>query len=376
MMRSSPGDEFIQQEGELALERLSQPSPGQKLDLAKGFQEDPNRPGAARAIPGGSQDLETLKAAAEAKREAPEAAAARAVETRRQEIIQTPSRIVSSDDPLNAQFNLGIPEGESARVKFAADGIGNINASVETRFGASSETTIDFSGFAEKEKIKALTDLSTDINTQKQAAFRVVRLSNRIVEILGDDASPLAIVGAVSRLGNSATEQAKAIASAAGVNFDEGSFDFDAFPETAVKSAQVRSNILALAFTVAQAQNRGRVTEKDIQNALKTIGAGSGSTLQMRAALGEVVNDTLLNIDDFIAINRSNFEGSSVRSPQLLQDDLKLRGVTPLSRMEAGQESPVEELPPGIPPGSKLVNQTKNGLPVYRAPNGDLLVVE
>lgn len=50
------------------------------------------------------------------------------------------ARVVSGDDPLNAQFSLGIPRGESARVEFDADESGGLtNPSVLARFGASVE---------------------------------------------------------------------------------------------------------------------------------------------------------------------------------------------------------------------------------------------
>lgn len=328
-------------------------------------------------VRGTEEDIEATGALAQAGRESSEEAAARAIAVDRAKILETPSRIVSSDDPFNEQFNLGIPEGESARVAFTEDEQGQVRASVKSRFGAGAVTTIDFSGLAQQEQVKALTKVGIGINQQKQAAIRVTRLSNRIVEVLGNDASPLAIVGFISRMGNSVTEQARAVAQSFGIEFDESNFNFDAFPETAVKSTQTRSNVLSLAFAVAKAREGGRLTDKDVQRALNTIGAGSGSTLQMRAALGEVVTDVIQSIDDFIVINRQSFEGSGVNLPSLLADDLETIGVTPLTRLETGG---VSDLPPGIPPGSKLVDQTKDGLPVYRPPGcegtGCLLVVQ
>lgn len=228
--------------------------------------------------------------------------------------------------------------------------------------------TVDFSGLEKKERTKALTKLNTDIRKQKQAAFKVVRLSNRITGVLGNDAKPLAIVGFIARVGNSVSEQAQAIASAAGLTVDPGRFKFDAFPETAVKSVQVRTNVLALAFAVARAaEPGGRLSDRDVQLALNQLAAGSGSTLQMRAALGEVVNNALDGIDDFIAINEESYKGTNVNSPSFVRDDLKKRGVEPLSRLG--------RLPEGVPEGSKLVDQTVDGLPVYETPDGEKLVV-
>lgn len=196
---------------------------------------------------------------------------------------------------------------------------------------------VDLSGLAKKEQVKVLTKTRKEINEQKQAALTVVRGANRISKILGSDASPLAVVGFVARLGNSITEQARAIASVAGLSINPERYNFDAFPETAVKSVQVRTNVLSLAFAVARSREPGgRLSDRDVQLSLDSLAAGSGSTLQMRAALGEIVGNTIQNIDDFIAINESSFKDSGVSSPSSLADDLKKRGIKPLPRLEPG----------------------------------------
>jgi hypothetical protein len=245
-----------------------------------------------------------------------------------------------------------------------------------SRFGVGTEVKIDLSGLSKREQTKALVKQAAEIRERKTDAIRAVRLVNRINETLETvGAGALGIVGIIARFGNTATEQARAIAIASGIEFSPEAFNFDAFPEEMIGSAQIRSNIMSLAFAIARArEGTGRLTDKDVQRALDTLGASTGSKTQMRAAMAEVVHDTVASIDEIIVVNRAAFEGTPVQTPSLLSDDLKELGMEILPRVEARPQQDV--LPEGIPAGSKRIGATSEGLSVYETPDGRRLVVE
>lgn len=189
-------------------------------------------------------------------------------------------------------------------------------------------TLVDLSGLSDREQVQALSGRRDEIQNRKQAGVRVARLSNRLREQLEQDgAQSIGVTGWLTRLGNSASEQAQAAAQRFGLEFDPEQYDFSAFPEEARRASGVRSNTLALAFAIANAREPGRLTDQDVQRALDTIGASSGSVDQLRGAMDEAVVDAIRTIDDAIAIEQSNFEGTDVQAPSRLADDLERIGL-------------------------------------------------
>ncbi len=344
-----------------ALSKLQEQPAEDDRNFAAGFGPDPNDPNRAAPLPGGSRDPETIQ------REATLRAAA-------SQEAQGVSRVISSDDPINKEFNLGIPDGESAFVNFRQDPVtGAVAPSVTKRFGASSPIEINLAGLSDKERRKELEGFRSDLRDRRSAVISLVRQSNRIDEILGDSAEAIGVIGGIARLGDTMVEQARAIGKQFGLSLSPDDYEevFNKhFAQIAEMSSAVRSNIINLAFTVARAQNKsGRVTEKDVQFALQTIGANSGSTKQIRAALGEVVNNAIQSFDDDVFVNRGRFEEGELPIPQSMTDDLKLLGVTPIERINVIPQA-IKDV------GGKLHNVRPDGTVEYELPNGMIVEAE
>lgn len=247
-----------------------------------------------------------------------------------------------------------------------------------------SGVNVDLGGLADKERIKDLQERRNTIQQRKTAAVSLARLGNRIrTQLEKGGAATIGPVGFLSRLGNSLSAQARAIARNSDAEFDPERFDFAAFPETARQSAAVRSNILSMAFALARTREEGRLSDTEVQQALNSIGGNSGSPEQIMAAINEVVPNAIQGIDDQIAIERSNFEGTPVNPPTFLSEDLKARNITIPERSSSGQrQAPAQatpetgQAPEGLPQGSQRVGRTRDGSVVWETPDGRRLVVE
>ncbi|KKN39039.1 hypothetical protein LCGC14_0747290 [marine sediment metagenome] len=139
------------------------------------------------------------------------------------------------------------------------------------------------------------------------------------------------------------------------------------FGEEAAKSAAFKSNIVKLAYAIARsAEPGGRLAETDVENALKQLGTDSGDKAVIAATLDEVASGAVRGFKAaFTTVDRQS-PGSFGEFPPDFADLLKPSGATDDS----------QELPEGIPPGSKLLDvKTKDGLPVYETPDGERLVV-
>lgn len=228
--------------------------------------------------------------------------------------------------------------------------------------------TVDLTGLEKKEQIKAIQKVRTSIKEQKLSTIKVARLSNRILENIGPDARPLGIVGFVSRIGDTIKEQAQAVAAAAGLTIDPSRFNFEgfaagSFPSNAQRAIQVKTNVLSLAFAIARTREPGgRLSDTEVQQALKTIADGSGSRRQMRAALGEVVGNAVDAVEDRIALSGPSFRELGREPPGSMASFLKERNVKLLPRLGT--------VPEGIPEGSRLTGETEDGLAVWTDPTG------
>lgn len=70
---------------------------------------------------------------------------------------------------------------------------------------------------------------------------------------------------------------------------DEANYDFGKFTDAAVKSGQLRSNLITLAYMKAKLDDPGaRLTDKDVQNAMKTLtGGNENSRIMMISVLSQ-----------------------------------------------------------------------------------------
>ena len=130
-------------------------------------------------------------------------------------------------------------------------------------------------------------------------------------------------------------------------------------------SARVRGNFIDLAYSMARAKDPGgRLSDRDVQVQLDSIGADLGDPKVVKAALQESAVRAVTALE-----NRALVLGQSLgaevqkRLDAFKQSAGRVRGQT-----DTG-------LPEGIPAGSKLIGRLKDGAPVYQTPSGSRLKV-
>ena len=134
--------------------------------------------------------------------------------------------------------------------------------------------------------------LIRDLKKKKSATDAAIDSARRLKVKAQQGASIMGMVGAATRMINSASAQAKAAGEAFGLpSLDPDQYKFEAFPEEAAQSAAFRSNMLSLAFSIASSRETGKLTDADVQRALDTFAGASGSPTQMAAALDEAITD-------------------------------------------------------------------------------------
>jgi hypothetical protein len=71
---------------------------------------------------------------------------------------------------------------------------------------------------------------------------------------------------------------------------------------------QTRSAITAYAFSIAKADNEGRVTDQDVQRAIDQIAGSSGSISQVKAGIATRLGNSIKGFDDVVLARQSDFE--------------------------------------------------------------------
>lgn len=173
---------------------------------------------------------------------------------------------------------------------------------------------------------------------------------------------------------NSLTQEAEALARNTNMwNIDEPEDELldpkqykGTFKELGIENDELESLLTSMAYMQARTTfgESGRLSDTDVQLALRSLGAQHSDP----EALREVLHmNARLAERGF----RNNFQ---VRTGQEFQGNL---GTDRLNQNQQGTggTSP-DDLPEGVPQGSVRHGVTNDGLPVYRSPDGELMVVE
>lgn len=282
-------------------------------------------------------------------------------EGRRAELLEGRARSISGQE--NRQQPSAVREYQFARQQ----GFEGSFQDWQNQQDRGTNVNVDLGGLAQKELTKDLGDRRESINEQKNAALTVARLSNRINQQLEQGgAETIGPVGMLNRLGDSISSQVRGAARSFNIDLNPENYDFGDL-ETAEQSAGTRSNILSLAFAVARSREpSGRLSDTEVQQALNSIAANSGSVGQINSALQESLSEAVQGVDQRIQMESSAFQGSPVNTPTLLSEDLDRLGIS----SQLGGSTAAD-----IPEGSERVGDV-DGKPVIRMPNGDLKVVE
>lgn len=144
---------------------------------------------------------------------------------------------------------------------------------------------------------------------------------DRLIELIDEGGAGITgPVGFLQRAADTIEEQVVAAADAFGFSEAEtagdiniNGLDFSAFGDAAALSAAFKSVAARTAFLIAESNDPGaRKTNEDIQRAFDQMGIGSGSSNQIRAALGEVRRFESQRVQN--RINQANQPGLTVES--------------------------------------------------------------
>lgn len=240
-------------------------------------------------------------------------------------IYKVPEKL--AQQPRAAQMVLG---GSPEAAKYGLEGIAKPGERVEVKFRKTpdGQDIPDDFGFPDRAGVnidlgkESNKELLQDVNKRagdiRVAQGHIINAAETVNDIINDiekqgNARNIGPVGFLLRMGQGAIEQARAIAELSpGVAFDVKEYPAMAaivksrgLDKMAADSAVIQSRILALAFELAAAQNRGgQVTQKDVNSAIEQIGANMGSTEQLKSALTDMIRRGVRRQDIFIAVQR------------------------------------------------------------------------
>ena len=146
------------------------------------------------------------------------------------------------------------------------------------------------------------------LSESETSVRNVIALADTVADLAGSDSTTIGIVGGIQRFVDTTVQQVRAASKVATrglaeINgktvpeqklFDISMYDFGGFAKDAAKSARLKTTALRLAYLVARQQDpSGRLSDKDVQNALDQIGVKSGSIVQMTASLDQVKQNAI-----------------------------------------------------------------------------------
>lgn len=188
--------------------------------------------------------------------------------------------------------------------------------------GADGEVTMVSGGGGELTKAQKGKARNAFINKTIQAR-KFVKLSNRVMQSVGENASQLGVVGAIARLGDEVKSIAKNVSSefgvdVSGVSNNAGDYNFGSL---ASESAAFKTNALSLALIFASASGLGEgraLTNKDVQRAIDAIGASTNSPEQLISRIGAVQQ----NLQESLQIEAEERKYEFGGIPEISQPDI------------------------------------------------------
>ena len=212
-------------------------------------------------------------------------------EGRKTEKEETPTPFMKE---LEAYMKL--PPGDKRR-PFYEQKLAEKGMTVETRPDGSTIITM---GQSSKKREEA--EL-TEFRTMERSADDVIFMSNAILTDVNNDPTLIGTVGGLQRFVDSAGAQLTGmldkIAPRLNVkkppSLNPDKYDWKSFSSDAIKSAQIKSRLLQLAYAVARVQepNARAFTDDDIQRAITEIGGGTGSPQQMAGVMRNIQLDAV-----------------------------------------------------------------------------------
>ncbi len=253
------------------------------------------------------------------------------------------------DDPRLKGHDL--PKDKHFEVTYKKDAFGEDY--IHNISSLSGGVNIDLGEQAQTRDLQSKIEGRNKLVARQQSVMDAVRMAQRIEDQLDQGgAGVVGLTGLATRVGQAISEQVPAALrtmAEMGISNDpnsyKGSWDkLKGLNKGAALSAATQSNLLALAFKIAQANSRsGNVTAKEVEQAIDEIGGKFGSTVQLRSALREVVGRTITSFDDAVDIEEPGWERpdgkGGIGKVKRMRDMLPERGLGQyIQRPSAGQE--------------------------------------
>jgi len=331
-----------------------------------------------------------------AKREAEKAAAIAAAKqrvTQPNDSVQMVA-IVGADGAVKTTVNGKTAEGKAAIKQAAIDGdtAQPVSTQSDKPLGAGGGTS-------------SLTKLKTSLRTGVVSAESALSLTQRMINQLNSGKTITGILSGGVRFFNSmrgTIEQARNLSNpiapgsprTALINgkevaserdlFNPALYDFGTFDLKAVgRNAGVfQANLLTLAYSIAKSQDQGgRLSDKDVQHAINTIGGNSGDRGETIARLQEIGTRTMISAqinNDHTRRQITETFGASAagtNSGNLLATRFPQFMTTESAQFLAGSGAPVvsqnapspekRELQAPLPPGARIGSYGPDGAIVY-----------
>lgn len=285
------------------------------------------------------------------------------------------ARSYKGDDPYLAQNGLtGLDPAGRYEVKTSLRPDGSEYVSDINAIGGNG-VTVNMGDQAEMADIKSRLESRNKLVEREKAVLSAVRAADRIEQLIDETgASGIGPLGFINRFGQAFVEQAQSAAAQMGVIMDPAAYadkfkSFKGLDKLGPNAAAAQSNIMALAYTIARANNGGgQITKKDVDQSLEIIGANFGSTKQLKAAMREMVGSAIQGYDDAVMLDeplsKSPNGKMSIQMPRRMSETLREVGLDRyVKKPRAGAPGATGE--PTRATGSQIAPGT-----IFTTPNG------
>ncbi len=147
-----------------------------------------------------------------------------------------------------------------------------------------------------------------DLEAGERNVSSLIRGANRVFDLLDQGGAEIGFTGGLVSATNTVAAQAKALARVTGKVFIDADtdrevsadtllnpkkYDFGELSKLGQNAARVQATMLNLAFSLASQQNKGRISDRDVQAALTQLGGSVGNKDTLKAILQDRIGDTI-----------------------------------------------------------------------------------
>jgi len=215
------------------------------------------------------------------------------------------------------QYGSSMPTDQGA-IEVKVDPLGR-PVNFETNSGG---ITVEALSPAQEEILSETASTRDRLLEKRDLLLESARIASDIYE--GGESANLGPVGFISRIGDGIIQQSRAAAEKFNVSLSPSNYNFGGFKDDAMKSVETRSAVLAYAFSIAKADNEGRVTTPDVQMALDQIAGSSGSISQVKAGVATRLGNSIQGLDDVILARQNDFNSiEGLSAPTTVSDFMR-----------------------------------------------------